>query len=67
MTPSYDGRTPCNVVAVRPLQMVIADFDITETMLKHFIRKALDRKLFFAKPRIIIDHQALQVLKSEPF
>ena len=33
---------------------MIADFDITETMLKHFIRKALDRKLFFMKPRIII-------------
>ena len=49
------GRTPGNVVAVRPLRDgVIADFDITETMLKHFIRKALDRKLFFAKPRIII-------------
>ena len=49
------GRTPGNVVAVRPLRDgVIADFDITETMLKHFIRKALDRKLFFAKPRFII-------------
>ena len=49
------GRTPGNVVAVRPLRDgVIADFDITETMLKHFIRKALDRKLFVAKPRIII-------------
>ena len=33
------GRTPGNVVAVRPLRDgVIADFDITETMLKHFIR-----------------------------
>ena len=49
------GRTPGNVVAVRPLRDgVIADFDITETMLKHFIRKALDRKLFFVKPRIIV-------------
>ena len=34
------GRTPGNVVAVRPLRDgVIADFDITETMLKHFIKK----------------------------
>ena len=49
------GRTPGNVIAVRPLRDgVIADFDITETMLKHFIRKALDRKILVAKPRIII-------------
>ena len=34
------GRTPGNVVAVRPLRDgVIADFDITETMLKYFIKK----------------------------
>lgn len=49
------GRTPGNVVAVRPLRDgVIADFDITETMLKHFIRKALDKKFFLFKPRIIV-------------
>lgn len=49
------GRTPGNVVAVRPLRDgVIADFDITETMLKHFIRKALDQRFIIAKPRIII-------------
>jgi len=40
------GRTPGNVIAVRPLRDgVIADFEITETMLKHFIRKALDKKI----------------------
>ncbi len=48
------GRTPGNVVAVRPLRDgVIADFDITETMLKYFIKKALPQKMLF-KPRIIV-------------
>ena len=48
------GRTPGSIVAVRPLKDgVIADFDITATMLKHFIRKAAKPSLF-SKPRIII-------------
>ncbi|EZP75282.1 rod shape-determining protein Mbl [Parageobacillus genomosp. 1] len=48
------GRTPGNIVAIRPLKDgVIADFDITEAMLKHFLSK-LDVKGFFAKPRILI-------------
>ncbi|MBA2874503.1 rod shape-determining protein [Thermaerobacillus caldiproteolyticus] len=48
------GRTPGNIVAIRPLKDgVIADFDITEAMLKHFLNK-LDLKGFFAKPRILI-------------
>jgi rod shape-determining protein MreB len=48
------GRTPGNVIAVRPLRDgVIADFDITETMLKYFIKKALPSRIFF-KPRIIV-------------
>jgi rod shape-determining protein MreB len=49
------GRTPGNVVAVRPLRDgVIADFDITETMLKHFIKKALSHQFYLFKPRIIV-------------
>ena len=49
------GRTPGNVVAVRPLRDgVIADFEITETMLKYFIKKALNNKSWISKPRIII-------------
>jgi rod shape-determining protein MreB len=49
------GRTPGNVVAVRPLRDgVIADFDVTETMLKYFIGKAMPTRWFFAKPRIIV-------------
>ena len=48
------GRTPGNVIAVRPLRDgVIADFDVTETMLKYFIKKALPHKTWF-KPRIIV-------------
>ena len=41
------GRTPGNIVAVRPLrQGVISDFTITEKMLKYFIRKAVGKKTF---------------------
>ena len=48
------GRTPGSIVAVRPLKDgVIADFDITATMLKHFIRKAV-RSHGFGKPRVVI-------------
>lgn len=48
------GRTPGNIMAIRPLKDgVIADFDVTEEMLKHFINK-LNVKGFFSKPRILI-------------
>ncbi len=48
------GRTPGNIVAIRPLtDGVIADFDVTEAMLKHFINK-LNVKGFLSKPRILI-------------
>ncbi|MCI9197991.1 MAG: rod shape-determining protein [Lachnospiraceae bacterium] len=48
------GRTPGNVVAIRPLrQGVISDYDITEKMLKYFISKAIGRRAF-RKPRISI-------------
>ena len=41
------GRTPGNIVAVRPLrQGVISDYKVTEQMMKHFIQKALGRKTF---------------------
>ncbi|MDR1467132.1 MAG: rod shape-determining protein [Oscillospiraceae bacterium] len=49
------GRTPGSIVAVRPLRDgVIADFDVTATMLKYFIRKALKPILFCGKPRLIM-------------
>ena len=48
------GRTPGSIIAVRPLKDgVIADFDITTTLLQEFIRKAL-RGTFFTKARVII-------------
>lgn len=48
------GRTPDSIVAVRPLKDgVIADYDITASMLKHFIRKVAKPGIF-SKPRIII-------------
>ena len=48
------GRTPGNVVAVRPLKDgVIADYDVTQAMLKHFISKALDKKSF-VRPRVVV-------------
>ena len=48
------GRTPGSIVAVRPLKDgVIADFDITASMLKYFISKTV-RSMFFSRPRVII-------------
>lgn len=48
------GRTPGNIVAMRPMKDgVIADFDVTEAMLSHFISK-LNVKGFFTKPRILV-------------
>ena len=48
------GRTPANIVAVKPLRDgVISDYDITEKMLKYFIKKACGSGFFF-KPRIMV-------------
>ena len=48
------GRTPGNIVAIRPMKAgVIADFEVTEAMLRYFIRKAHNRK-WVVRPRIII-------------
>src|SRR5690554_3600653 len=48
------GRTPGNIIAIRPLKDgVIADFDITKSMLKHFIRKAIRRRTLF-QPRVVV-------------
>ena len=48
------GRTPGNIVAIRPMKDgVIADFEITEAMLRHFIRKVHNRRSLI-RPRIII-------------
>ncbi|MBI5078640.1 rod shape-determining protein, partial [Candidatus Saganbacteria bacterium] len=48
------GRTPANIVAVRPMRDgVIADFEITEMMLRHFINKSHNRSTF-VRPRIVV-------------
>ena len=48
------GRTPGNIVAIRPMKDgVIADFDVTEEMLKYFIRKSHNRRRWLS-PRIVI-------------
>src|ERR1700716_642373 len=47
------GRTPATISAMRPLRHgVIADFEVTEEMLRYFIRKVLDRRR--AHPRLIV-------------
>ncbi len=50
------GRTPGNIVAIRPLKDgVIADFEVTESMLRYFIRKVQNkRSLITPRPRIVI-------------
>src|SRR5574337_945630 len=49
------GRTPGNLQAMRPMKDgVIADFVVTEQMLKYFIKKAHDTRMFRPSPRIII-------------
>src|SRR4051812_44220990 len=48
------GRTPGSIVAIRPIKDgVIADFEVTQSMLKYFIQKANDRRTFL-RPRIVI-------------
>ena len=48
------GRTPGNITAIRPLREgVIADFEVAEEMIKHFIRKVHNRRSF-ASPLMII-------------
>ena len=51
---SMIGRTPGNIVAIRPMREgVISDYNITEKMLKHFIAKAIGRRML-RKPRIAV-------------
>jgi rod shape-determining protein MreB and related proteins len=50
------GRTPAHIVAIRPLvDGVISDFEVTEEMLKYFIRKVHDSRYgFLARPRVVV-------------
>ena len=61
------GRTPGNIVAIRPLKDgVISDFEVTEAMLSYFIRKVHNRKAF-VRPRIIVAVPfGITQVKSEP-
>ena len=48
------GRTPGNIVAIRPLRDgVIADYDMTESMIRHFLEKVVGKSLLF-RPRVMI-------------
>ncbi len=48
------GRTPGNIIAIRPMREgVIADFDVTQAMLKYFIQKAMRGKSF-SRPRVVV-------------
>ncbi len=49
------GRTPGNIIAIRPMKDgVIADFDTTQSMLRYFITKALKKKPYLIRPRVVI-------------
>ena len=49
------GRTPGSIIAIRPMKDgVIADFDVTQAMLKYFIRKARNSKSSFVRPRVVV-------------
>jgi len=49
------GRTPANIVAVRPLKDgVISDFDVTERMLRYFIARVHEKVTMIPRPRIVI-------------
>ncbi len=49
------GRTPANIIAVRPLRDgVISDFDVTEQMIKYFVHKVHDRVGLIPRPRMLI-------------
>lgn len=49
------GRTPGNIIAIRPMKDgVIADFDVTQAMIKYFLNKVLGPRAPFARPRVII-------------
>jgi len=49
------GRTPANIVAIRPMKDgVIADFEVTQEMLRYFIRRVRTEQRKFAHPRVVV-------------
>ena len=55
------GRTPSNIVAIRPMRDgVIADFEITESMIRHFIRKVHNSRRM-SRPRMVFLQESLRL------
>ena len=49
------GRTPGGIEAIRPLKDgVIADVDVTEMMLRHFLKEVTAKRIFRIKPRVVV-------------
>lgn len=49
------GRTPGNIIAIRPMKDgVIADFDVTQSMLRYFIGRALQKNNLLVRPRVVV-------------
>jgi rod shape-determining protein MreB len=49
------GRTPGNIIAIRPMKDgVIADFDVTQNMIKYFINRSLRNRTFLVRPRVVV-------------
>ena len=49
------GRTPGNIVAIRPMKDgVIADFETTQAMLRYFIHRSIKKTIFAARPRVVV-------------
>jgi len=49
------GRTPGNIVAIRPMKDgVIADFETTQAMLRYFIQRSVKKTIFGARPRVVV-------------
>ncbi|MCL2698955.1 MAG: rod shape-determining protein [Defluviitaleaceae bacterium] len=49
------GRTPGSIVAIRPMKDgVIADFEVTQAMMRYFVQKSVTSRFFSSKPRIVI-------------
>lgn len=49
------GRTPGNIIAIRPMKDgVIADFEVTQTMLRYFINRAIQKRTPVTRPRVVV-------------
>jgi len=61
------GRTPGNIVAIRPMKDgVIADFEVTEAMLRHFIRKVHNRRTLISPESSLLCRQGSPRWRNGP-